>query len=432
MDLNEFRPMPIPRMLILTVMLCHGMLFTACHAPADEPKDSKPDEARIALLVEQLGASGFAEREEANRLLLEIGADTLPALRAAERHTSVEVRERARRIRVEIDKAVFEQVTKRFILEPDSQQSFGLPGWNAFRKIAGDARTSKLLFVLMLRNQRDLAQYVEIADRSLGTASEGTSMQQLEARLLLETERLRARNFRGQPADVGDTVGMLFACSMFKNDVSIEVNETISMGLLLGTHTEYFNKVGYGRCMRALTGNWIPKTQSVLTDRVLMLAMQHAIREGAIVARRHLDSSSDLETRVQALQCLSRFGNETDIAAVAQLLDEEAVVYEFTDRNELAALRDGIRVEDMPPPGLKNALPAMERTKIVRLNDVALAVCLMLGSEDVAKVFPKFQANAPTGVDLMDVAFASDEQDQHKLAIASWRKEHPQFVAKSN
>ena len=386
----------------------------------------------VAPLIEQLGHTSFATREDANRKLLALGAAALPALRSAESHSSVEVRERAGRIRAEIDKTVFEQVTKRFILEADSQQSFGLPGWNTFRQISGESRTSKLLFVAMLRNQRDLARSVDLAENAKGTASGASTLKQLEARMVLESERLRARNMRGQPADIGDTVGLLLAASMFSDTISIEVNESIATALMLGTQAEYFSKPGYGRCMRALAGRWIPKTQLALANNALNLAMQHAIPEGAVVARRHLDSSSDVDTRVRALQCLARFGNESDVSNIAKLLDEEAVVYEFNDRNELGAFRNGIRVEDMPPPGLKNALEPSSTKKIVRLNDVALAVCLVLGSEDVTKVFPKFEVNAPIGVDLTEVAFGSDEQDEHKLAIANWRKAHPQFTEKSN
>ncbi len=433
MDVFNLRPIAPRQSRLLMTLACSMMLVTICQpSPADEPSLVATDNAQIGSLIEQLGASNFAEREDANRKLLTIGGAALPELRNAQHHSSVEVRERANRIRVEIDKEVFQQVTKRFILESNSQESFGLPGWNEFRSIAGDARTSKLLFVLMLRNQRDLAQHVEMAWHAKGTAASASALQRLEARTILEAERLRSQSFRGQPPEVGDTVAMLFACSMFNDNVSIEINETIIQALRYGSHMEYFNKAGYGRCMRALTGKWIFKTQSSLSDEILAIAMQQSIPEGVIVARRHLDGSSNFETRVSALQCIARFGNEADIANVAKLLDEETVVYQFTDRSELGALRDGIRVEDIPPPGLKNIPVEDERTHIVRLSDMALAVCMVLSSEDVTKVFPKYEARDARGISLMDVAFPSDGQDQHKLAIANWKKTHPQFVENSN
>jgi len=423
-----------PRWLKLSIAILCSFLCIANHqhASSDEPTAANKATDEIASLVERLGDPLFATREEANRKLLEIGAPAIPLLRAAERHSFLEVRERAGRIREEIDKVVFENVIKRFITDGESKQSYGLPAWNQFSAIAGDSRTSKLLFVMMLRNQLELAHFVEAAGRAKGSAAAVAASAALEARMALEAERLRNRNYRGQLPEVGDTVGLLVACSMFDQSVSIEVNEMIYTSLYRGTHIEYFTKAGYGRCMRALAGSWIPKTQASLANDVLSIAMQRSIPEGAIVARRHLDRATDYETRVRALQCLAKFGNETDIENIAKLLSEETVIYEFTARKGQGLPRDGIQVENMPPPGFKQPVIPDAITMIVRMSDLALAVCLRLGAEDVANVFPNYEPNDQDGIQLMDIAFAADEQQQHKQAISKWMREHPEFIEKSN
>ncbi len=421
------------RLKLAVAFLCSCLsLANGQFASGDEPTGATKATAAIATLVEQLGDPMFAAREDANRQLLEIGAPALPLLRTAERHSLLEVRERASRIRAEIDKIVFETVIKQFITDSESKQSYGLPAWNQFSAIAGDSRTSKLLFVMMLRNQLELAQFIEAAGQVKGTESAAAASAALEARLALEAERLRNRNFRGQLSEVGDTVGLLVACSMFDQSVSIEVNEVIYSSLYRGTHVEYFTKVGYGRCMRALAGSWIPKTQASLASDVLSIAMQRSIPEGAVVARRHLDRATDYETRVRALQCLAKFGNETDLENVAKLLTEETVIYEFTVRKDQGIPRDGIKVENGGPPGLKQPVILDGTTMIVRMSDLALAVCLRLGSEDVTKVYPNYEPNEQDGIQLMDIAFAEDDQQPHKQAIANWQREHPAFVEKSN
>lgn len=398
----------------------------------DEPTAASPKPDTIATLIEQLGDPQFATREEANRRLLEIGAPALPLLRSAERHALLETRTRASRIRDEIDKVVFENVTKRFIMDGESKQSYGLPAWSQFSLIAGDSRTSKLLFVMMLRNQLELAQLVEAASQAKGKPTAAETSTTLAARMSLEAERLRNRSLRGQLPEVGDTLGLLVACSMFDESVSIEVNEMISASLSRGTHVEYFNKPGYDRCMRALVANWLPKTQATLANEVLSLAMQRSIPQGAVVARRHLDQSTDYETRARALQCLAKFGNETDLENVAKLLNDETVIYEFTALRDQGFPRDGIQVANEPPPGFKQPVISDGIKMVVRMSDLALAVCLLLESKDIKAVFPHYEPNELDGIQFTDIAFAEDDHQQHKQAIAKWKNEHPKFAEKSN
>jgi len=416
-----------------------GLVALAClHSPtvdtwrslttAAEPTAMVQLAGEIEMLIEQFSSPSFAVREAASKRLLEIGAPALELLRKVETHPSLEVRERAGQICNEIDKLVFEGITKNFLLDADATQSYGLPAWSEFREIAGASRTSKLLFVMMLRNQRELATFVAAAGAAKESSDSAARLQQLEVRTALEAERLRSKSIRGQLPDVGDAVGLLLACSMFEDTAPIDVNQTILSALYGRAMGEYFLKAGYGRCMRALAGRWITKTQAAQADDVLSIALQRGIAEAAIVARRHLDETSDLETRVRAFQCLSRFGNEADIASVAVYLKDESVALEFAERVGDA------QVEFGAPPGFQQKQPARkgERLMIARVSDLALAVCMVLGSEDVTSVFPKYEPNEINGILLMDVAFAADEQEYHQLAITRWQQEHTALNQKAN
>ncbi len=384
------------------------LLLLVCYAPANKWRIAGADEPatistnvsdEVDLLVNQLGDAAFATREAASKRLQEIGAPAVDTLQKAKKHPNIEVRERASRICDEIERHIFESVTKQFILAADGQQSFGLPAWDVFRSIAGDSRTSKLLFVTMLRSQSDLARSVEAVSQSKGTANSAIAIEELAARATAEANNLRLRSVRGELPSVGDTVGLLLACSQFSDNAAVdsasnEVNEVVVASLYRAPQTEYFLKAGYDRCMRALAGRWISKTQDSLANDVLSIAMQRNIPEGAVVARRHLDPSSERETRVSALQCLARFGNESDIPTISALLQEETIVYEFTDQSDFGYARDGIHEDNVPPPGLQRLAPPQNvRKMIVRLNDLALAVCMLL---DLKTLMKRFRSMSPT------------------------------------
>lgn len=432
--------------ILIVLAFCLPLVLKSQLANADDPSKAPVVEDEVDTLIEQLSSSAFATREAASKRLLEIGAPTLEKLGKAKQHSAIEVRERAARISQEIDKGIFENITKKFILTPDGTQSFGLPAWSVFRSITGDSRTSKLLFVTMLRSQSELARYIEAASNATGTANSAVAYEQLAAHTAAEAGRLRVRSLRGQLPTVGDTVGLMLACSLFSEtgafsettaaipSASNEVNEVIVASLYPAPQAEYFLKPGYDRCMRSLAGRWITKTQASIADEVLSLAYQRNIAEGAVVARRHLDASNDRQTRVYALQCLARFGNEGDIPAVAKLLIEEAVIYEFADQSNIGNPRDGIQEDDMAPPDLnrkflnRKFVPVEVRKMIVRLNDLALAVCMKLGSEDLTEAFPKYQPNETSSIVMVDFAFPEDAQELHKLAIARWKQRHPELV----
>ncbi len=112
-------------------------------------------------------------------------------LRSAKSHSSIEVSDRATRIFTEVEKQVFESVTKHFLLQSDGSQGYGLPAWQQFREITGDSRSSKLLFVTMLRSQRELATFVE-------AAKDAQSIEELSKRAVLEAERLRSGAYQNR------------------------------------------------------------------------------------------------------------------------------------------------------------------------------------------------------------------------------------------
>src|SRR5687768_3867007 len=81
---------PWPAVLTLLVALAPGVLRGQEAAAAAQP------EARVAALIEQLGAEDFAAREKAQAELAQLGLEAFDTLHAAQNHHDPEIALRAR------------------------------------------------------------------------------------------------------------------------------------------------------------------------------------------------------------------------------------------------------------------------------------------------------------------------------------------------
>ena len=123
---------------VLIILLCDASRLVSWPlVRADEPTPSVKSNDEIESLIEHLSDPAFATREAASKRLLEIGAPTLERLRQAQKHPSLEVQERAKRICEEIDKVVFESVAKNCAGLASEQQadSRRLLGSSAVRRL---------------------------------------------------------------------------------------------------------------------------------------------------------------------------------------------------------------------------------------------------------------------------------------------------------
>ncbi len=393
--------------------------------------------SEVVQLVKQLHDPAFAIREGASLRLLEIGEAGLVALRNAEADPSIEVRERVGRIRAEVDRLVFEQRAKGFLISGNPQEDFGLPGWSQFRQLVGSSRSSKLLFLEMIRRQRELAVCIAASSQAIGTPNEQAVLEHMNQVAAESAQRLRANMTHGGTLpEIGDAVGLLTAASLLTDQPSIEINVTIVSAMYRGEVGDYFNLAGYGRCMRTLTGKWMPKTQDVIAADILSLGMQKDIPESVVIARKHLGKQSDKDIRIASFQCLARYGETPDIALAEQYLSDETVVHQFEESYLLN--RDDFNIEDSAPPlGKPPQLPAgpkVAKNKLmaVRVNDLALAACMSISKEDLTVAFPKYHASPVLGFAVNSIAFPMDNQAAHNAAIESWLKKHGDRVLKSN
>lgn len=100
------------------------------------------DDANVPTLVRQLGADALKDREQASEHLLKLGAPALPELRKALQSSDPEIRRRARRLLVTLERSLFGQV-RLFSAEAGSVNTVAfLP--DGKRAISGDNRAVRL------------------------------------------------------------------------------------------------------------------------------------------------------------------------------------------------------------------------------------------------------------------------------------------------
>lgn len=123
-----------------------SLLLVAVCLMADEPSRSEklPSHAEIALLIEQLGASTFGEREAATKQLLALGVTAREALVRAKNSESAEVRSRAAAILKLLDKPPAVEELKELAAQSDDKLDLEQGMWLISRIVDPGVRRDEL------------------------------------------------------------------------------------------------------------------------------------------------------------------------------------------------------------------------------------------------------------------------------------------------
>lgn len=375
---------------------------------------STTQDDHVSELIAQLGDMQFALREQASSGLLEVGEAALPQLRQVPANAPFEVRYRAQALRERIEKEKFARLSKSFLLELDPGKSYGLPAWDAYRDLVGASRTSKLLFLEMLRQQPALAQLIELA------ASEHSSQKthnDLALRASEEANQIRMDLYSMMEPQIGDVVGMLVTAAVLPSQTPVEVSEVI-VSNERRSFGNNIHKQGYEACLRKMLSAWIPKTHAAMAPIVLNISLRYDLPEGVSIARQHLTPNFDTDTRKSAFYCMARFGNETDIATLLPLLNEETVAEEFS--RDIRA--SDIHESNSAPPGLEPQ--RISENRIVRICDLAMVTVLILSGEDPKTIFPRFEADRQLGFFIHSLASPTDLPEDRTEKIKRWKQAH--------
>lgn len=403
--------------------VCLGFVFPIDKSVGQENSDLPQDStaARIAQLIEQLGASQFAQREAASSELLKIGIPAIAHLRSVTSDDD-EMRYRSQVIAQELEDVRFAELAKSFLLDSDPTQSYGLPTWDEFSLIAGTSRTSKLLFLDMLREQPELVAKVAEASRS------AASMEDLRTATIERAASLAEQRLRLTPPEIGDLIAILFATSHLEGTAPIEVSQLLEMSAFALPVTTHMNRRGYGTTLRRLYDQWLPKTHDAIALKAMEIALRYDLRSGAVVARKQLSPNLDVVTRGYAIYCITRFGDRSDIPSMLALIDDTQECLLFSqagDRN--MNWMDEIGESDEAPPGVERTAKPQEESESmkwqVRINDIAMAAAVLLSGNEPSLIFEGFERHEFFGFDSRSVAVRLDAgaKAERQELFESWR-----------
>ncbi len=131
-------------------------------------------------LVQRLGDESFSERERAAADLLTRGRDAVAALEEGLKSPDAEVRRRCGELLPLARRSDLEIRVDEFVAR--GGDAAPLPGWARFRKLAGDDRPARLLFVLIGRSNHALLEKLE-KDPALVAAQFGERGQRVGPRV---------------------------------------------------------------------------------------------------------------------------------------------------------------------------------------------------------------------------------------------------------
>ncbi len=377
--------------------------------------------ASVDDIIAQLESGSFVERELATEALIEIGETAVERLSNIPKTASFEVRQRGEIVAQRVAARVFEQRSSKFLRDLDPNQSYGLPAWHTFRQHVGSTRTSKLLYLEMLKHARDLANLVDELEQvqQSSTAAKDASAKQ-EALFVLasrKAENLQSRLFSFPTPEVGESISVLFASAVLDEMAPVEVNRVVVSVSEMSFHG-YLSKPGFSQCIKKLLSAWIPKTNVALAPEVMRLAIRHELPVIAPIARQNIAPNFDVSTRALAFQCLATFGDESDVARLLEYTDETTIVEQFSESVS------GITVTRAAPPGIP-FIPGQDNSselnnRIVRINDLAAVSAMLLLDEDPAAIFQNYSQEKVQRIYLHDLAIAEQDSPDRVAQIRAW------------
>ncbi|WDQ18993.1 hypothetical protein [Rhodopirellula sp. P2] len=291
--------------------------------PTADPKAAEPEvddesirQAEIAGWIAQLGAPEFAIREQATAGLRKLGDDALPALRnAAVENDDLEVRLRAEDVASGI---VSSAVAGRIDSFLDGQPG-SFEGWDVFQAILGDGPRLREVFIEMMLRHQDLVQSLDVGTEARMQALEKV-IARIQHRQLLES----------QLPSGADVIAMLLCFNDHDLRLSNIHEEALLRMLRMSVTTELLRDEQLAEPFRTVLAGWIQRCDRASWPEVFWLSMQENLDRTLPLAERVLGlPDASMDETVLSLQLISRFGNESSVAAVRPMLDDDRAVTEL-------------------------------------------------------------------------------------------------------
>ena len=294
-------------------------------------------DASVAQLIDQLGASRFSDREQASKQLLAYGLDVYGALQDVQDHSDRETRLRVRELLSELVLIDRQQKIKAFVATNDLPSPDELPGWDSFRKVAGDSMASRQLMGEMLKNNWDMLAKAEADPGEAGTL------------LIQRCEELhQALSIRRESIGSADVAALLLLAIHPETGAYRSTQQQIyNFCYRIRVEPAPHRDLPETDPLRKLLGAWVARPVDVANTAFysLNIALRYSLPEGLTPAVQILkENNSAPYIRQYAILTVARFKDMSSRQRLEEMLADQSVCYTQKDpRSKKVAFESQIR-----------------------------------------------------------------------------------------
>jgi hypothetical protein len=305
-------------------------------------------------LVTDLASPLFPKRQKAVTRLLQLDASAVALLETKLETATEPVAVQLRQVIPKLRKRLFDD--RVAALERDQKPSdlAGMPDWDRFVKVTGNAEAALPVYLEMLKTERSL-----FADRMFSSS-------ELSDRLEERSTVLRAA-CNGE-LEEEFPVASAAALMLIASDENVVLRRATSTNISESLQDSRFGKLisdgFHAGTIRALTSEWL-KRPGIAADRPLLLSIEYQLSVGREIALRTLERHVYNQSAAYSLLCLGALQQTDSLPAVEQVLNDETASRPiWPPRGKTAGdLISGREIES---------------TYSVQARDVALAVAIHL------------------------------------------------------
>ena len=305
-------------------------------------------------LVTDLASPAFPKRQKAVTQLLQLDAPAVALLETKLETATEPVAVQLRQVIPKLRKRLFDDRVAALERDPKPSDLTGMPDWDRFVKVTGNAEAAMPVYLEMLKTERAL-----FADRMFSSSELSDHLEERSTRL-----RAACNGELEEEFPVASAAALMLVAS----DENVVLRRATSTNISESLQDSRFGKLisdgFHAGTIRALTSEWL-KRPGIAADRPLLLSIEYQLSVGREIALRTLERHVYNQSAAYSLLCLGALRQTDSLQAVEQVLNDETASRPiWPPRGKTAGdLISGREIES---------------TYSVQARDVALAVAIHL------------------------------------------------------
>jgi hypothetical protein len=353
----------------------------------------------VDRLVGELSSPLFTKRQEAIKEILKLDAPAVGMLDAKLQVVAEPVAIQLRQVIQRLRKLLFDDRIHALENQQDGVTPAGMPDWDRFVRVTGNADDALPVYLEMLRAERTLFAARMFSSPEL-------------------SEQLEERSKRLRDACTGEVeeefpVASAAALMLIASDEGVILRRATSTNISESLQDSRFAKLikdgFHAKTLRAVTSEWF-KRPGIAVDRPLLLSMEYQLPVGREIALRTLERPNYNQSAAYALLYLGLLRHSDALPEVERVLSAEAAARPIwpprgTNAEDLAIGRE------------------VKSTYSVQVRDVALAVAIHLRGKKPQDFGVDVMSSDQHLFALDSMGFNDDEE--RDAAIAMYRTAYP-------